>query len=323
MHLPEQLRNAVAGEIAAVDRAALSRATGQLSDRYRAGKFSGAIAGPADRAAYLATRLPATYAANVAVFRELTARVQAPVRSLLDLGAGPGTAMWAAAEALPDIESLAAVERDPALIEVGKRLAASSGNAALQHANWIQADFRALPDLAAHDVVVVSYAMGELQDPLAAVRSAWQLARVALVLIEPGTPRAFDAVLRARDLLIESGAQIAAPCPHHKACPLAVRNDWCHFSVRLERTSEHRRLKGGDLGYEDEKFSYLIASKVAGNQASARIVRHPLKYSGHVKLALCTPDDLQRPTITKSQKELYRAARKAEWGDEWPPLHET
>ncbi|HEY5162745.1 MAG TPA: small ribosomal subunit Rsm22 family protein, partial [Terriglobales bacterium] len=87
--------------------------------------------------------------------------------------------------------------------------------------------------------------------------------------------------------------------------------------------SEHRRLKGGDLGYEDEKFSYLIASKIAGNQASARIVRHPLKHSGHVKLALCTPDDLQRPTITKSQQELYRAARKAEWGDEWPPLHET
>lgn len=224
--------------------------------------------------------------------------------------------MWAASEIVPAIESFTAVERDALLMETAKRLAAR-GNAALQQAHWLLGDLLTVRPQS-HDVVVLSYAMGELPNAAAAVRRAWDLTRVALVIVEPGTPAAFARVVDVRDMLIEMGAQIAAPCPHHNACPLAVRNDWCHFSVRVERTSAHRHLKGGELGYEDEKFSYLIACKTAVDRPEARIVRHPLKRPGHVKLTLCTPDDLQNPTIGKSQKELYRAARKAEWGDAWP-----
>ena len=229
--------------------------------------------------------------------------------------------MWAAAEALSGVENFTAVERDSALIEIGERLA-EGGNAALLRAKWLLGDlstFRPAP----HDVVVLSYAIGELPDVLAAARAAWDLARVALVVIEPGTPAAFARVVAVRDMLIEMGAQIAAPCPHHNRCPLAEQNDWCHFSARVERSAVHRRLKGGELGYEDEKFSYVIACRTAVEHAEARIVRHPLKHPGHIKLTLCTPQEIQRPTITKSQKELYRAARKAEWGDAWPPSAET
>jgi len=32
---------------------------------------------------------------------------------------------------------------------------------------------------------------------------------------------------------------------------------------------------------------------------------------------LCAPGGLEKRTITRSQKETYKAARKAEWGDEW------
>ena len=275
------------------------------------------MADAADRAAYLVTRIPATYAANVYVFAELTMRVAAPIKSMLDLGSGPGTAMWAAAAAMPNLSSFTALERDVALIDVGRRLAAR--NQRLHSATWMNSDLRAQASYPARDLVVLSYALNELPDPLAILRAALAAARVALVIIEPGTPAAFTNVLGARDLLIKSGAQIAAPCPHHNACPLVVRNDWCHFAVRLERSAEHRRLKGADLGYEDEKFSYVIASKLPVERPEARIVRHPLKHSGHVKLTLCTAADLKQPTITKSQKLLYRHARKAEWGDPWPP----
>lgn len=318
MRLPEQFQAGIAEVVAAVDQRALARAAVDLSERYRTGKCAGAMSSPAQRAAYLATRLPATYAANADVFLELAARVPTPVRSLLDLGAGPGTAMWAAGQALPQIEKFTAIERDAALIDIGRGLATRSGNAALQQANWTEADISNLPDTP-HDAVVLSYALSELAEPLAVIRSAWKLADAVLVLIEPGTPAGFEHILCARDMLIRLGAQIAAPCPHHNACPLAVRNDWCHFSVRLERTSEHRRLKRGELGYEDEKFSYLIATRTAVRPAQARIVRHPLKHPGHIKLTLCTPDNLQQLTITKSQKGLYRAARQADWGDAWPP----
>ena len=104
---------------------------------------------------------------------------------------------------------------------------------------------------------------------------------------------------------------------------MAAVGDWCHFSQRVERTSQHRQLKGGTLGYEDEKFSYLIAAKpIAGKtdvaSAAARIVRHPGKHSGHVKLSLCTPQgQIENRTVARSNKAAYKSARKAEWGDTW------
>jgi ribosomal protein RSM22 (predicted rRNA methylase) len=99
---------------------------------------------------------------------------------------------------------------------------------------------------------------------------------------------------------------------------MALAGDWCHFSQRVERTSQHRQLKGGALGYEDEKFSYVIARKDSVKPAGARIVRHPGKHSGHVQLTLCTPEGrIENQTITRSSKAAYKLARKAEWGDLW------
>ena len=98
---------------------------------------------------------------------------------------------------------------------------------------------------------------------------------------------------------------------------MAAAGDWCHFSQRVERTSEHRQLKGGMLGYEDEKFSYVVGARKSFPPANERIVRHPRKHSGHVQLMLCTSQGLENRTITKSQRESYRKARQAEWGDAW------
>ena len=141
-----------------------------------------------------------------------------------------------------------------------------------------------------------------------------------LVIIEPGTPSNFDLIARIRRDLIASGAHLVAPCPHEDECPMAIANDWCHFSVRLERTSEHRQMKGGALGYEDEKFSYLAFSKQPLLRADSRIVRHPMTHSGYIRLTLCQPSGLQEKTVTRSHKETFRAARKAKWGDAWHQL---
>jgi ribosomal protein RSM22 (predicted rRNA methylase) len=172
-----------------------------------------------------------------------------------------------------------------------------------------------------HDLVVISYTLGELPQPAAeaVLRKAWNCANKFLVVIEPGTRRGFAAINVARSTLIANAANIIAPCPHHFACPMAASGDWCHFAQRVERTSLHRQLKGGDLGYEDEKFSYLIAGK--GDDVppmGARIVRHPRKHGGHVKLVLCTSEgQIENRTVTRSSKEAYKRARKAEWGDSW------
>jgi ribosomal protein RSM22 (predicted rRNA methylase) len=76
-------------------------------------------------------------------------------------------------------------------------------------------------------------------------------------------------------------------------------------------------LKQGELGHEDEKFSYVAATRLSSEKAKARIVRHPQRFSGFTKLQLCTPEGLQQVTVTRSQKEKYRAVKRADWGSAW------
>jgi ribosomal protein RSM22 (predicted rRNA methylase) len=321
MRLPEQLRAAIDHETAKVDRRTLARAVAELTQAYKSGRLSApAIRDEEHRAAYLATRLPATYAACHRVLTEIRKwALQIPVVSMLDLGAGPATALWAAADLFPGLTQVTLVESDDALIRLGKRLSAESKHPAFLHAQWKSGDITQAERYPKHDLVVISYALGELtpSEAEALVSRAWSAAGEFLAIVEPGTPRGFSAVNAARTALIAADAQIPAPCPNRLACPMAGAGDWCHFSRRIERTSLHRRLKGGALAYEDEKFSYLVASRHCESPGLARIVRHPRKYPGHVQLTLCSGGQIEQRTVTRSQKEQYKLARQAEWGETW------
>lgn len=323
MRLPAELLDAIQQETEKVDRRKLVQATAQLTAHYKAADFStAAIATEAHRAAYLAVRLPATYAALCHVFAEINTRApQAGITSLLDLGAGPGTALFAATEEFPSLQHATLVEADAEWLAVGKRLAVQPQIPDAFDVQWSKQDLRSGLACEKHDLVVISYTLGELPQAAAeaVLNKAWKCAGKFLVVIEPGTRRGFAAVNAARSAMIANAASIFAPCPHAGACPMAAAGDWCHFSQRVERTSQHRQLKGGDLGYEDEKFSYVVMAKSAVPPTGARIVRHPGKHSGHIQLALCTLQGrIENRTVTRSSKDAYKRARKAEWGDVWP-----
>ncbi|HEX3153025.1 MAG TPA: small ribosomal subunit Rsm22 family protein, partial [Candidatus Angelobacter sp.] len=274
MRLSAELQNSIQREIDKVDRRKLAQAVAQLTDHYKAADFSTpAIASEAHRAAYLAVRLPATYAALHRVFAEIKLRTpQQEISSLLDLGAGPGTALFAAAEQFPQLRLATLLESDAAWISVGKHLADQSESLAIQQAQWLKHDLRSGVACEKHDLVVISYTLGELPESTAeaVLNKSWKCAGKLLVLIEPGTRRGFAAINAARSSLIANSAAILAPCPHRFTCPMASAADWCHFSQRVERTSQHRQLKGGALGYEDEKFSYLVAAKISAPSTASR-----------------------------------------------------
>ena len=318
MRLPPELLAAIEQETSRFDGKQLARAAADLTERYKKDETRGSsiVNSEVHRAAYLAVRLPATYAANRRVFAEI--RALAPhleISSMLDLGAGPGTALFAAAEAFPHLRQATLIEADAAWFEVGKRL----GGSIPVRTQWLQRDLRSKLDFGPHDLVVISYALGEIPgsalEPL--LERAWQNATKLLVIVEPGTMRGFSNVNAARSWLITHGGELVTPCPHHHACPMAAGGDWCHFAQRVERTSLHRALKGGALGHEDEKFSYVAAGRGFVSLPKARIVRHPRKHSGHVQLTLCRAEGLGTRTVTKSQKQAYKEARKAGWGDAW------
>jgi ribosomal protein RSM22 (predicted rRNA methylase) len=231
--------------------------------------------------------------------------------------------MWAALSIWPEIAEVDLIERDDRMLELGKKLALRSPHRAIRNAKWIKADAASgwLPDIT-YDLVIMAYVLGELQgERNAVVERLWRSTGGMLVIVEPGTPAAFGRLRQVRDELIVQGAKTVAPCPHNAACPMN-EDDWCHFSERVSRSRIHRQLKSGELGYEDEKFSFIAVARSpalieqlrASKAASGRILRHPQFRHGHVKFQVCTPDGIRQAVVTRKNKELYRKARDAKWG---------
>jgi ribosomal protein RSM22 (predicted rRNA methylase) len=319
MQLPSTLQTAIDHITESLGLHALIEAREELTRRYRERVDAQFMTTETQRQAYVISRLPATYAALQSSLQAIRERGQLPIKNILDLGAGPGTGMWAACENFPEIETVTLIEKDVALAAIGKRLAQFSEQPAIQSAQWQEADLEKISHLPAHDLVLLSYSVGELSptqiEPL--IDLCWQATQQLLLIVEPGTPVGFERIRLIRRQLIDRGAHLIAPCPHHVACPMAG-GDWCHFAARVERSSLHRRLKGGSLGYEDEKFSYVAATKSAFPFPASRILSQPQRHSGHVILKLCTPQGVQYPTISKKMGNLYKQARKADWGDIFP-----
>ncbi len=361
-------------------------------------------------AAYAATRLPATFAAVAAAFTQ--AQLRRPdwqPRTLLDVGAGPGVALWAALAVWPGLTNATLLERDPLMIALGRRLGAAAPAAVT--VDWRQGDLRhryvigevtgetmsdaaapthqraakpargAVAPAAGYDLVTASYVLSELPAAERAILldRLWAATNGALALIGPGTPIGFAQIRAARAQLIAAGATILAPCPHDGDCPMGAAgplaaaearrdrwlvrptpddepnaatvatednganqttvaqgsrehdarqpahydapDDWCHFAQRLARSRLHRQIKGGDLAYEDEKFSYVIAVRPT-NPALApqtpiggRIVRHPQLRPGLVALEVCAPGGLERRVITRRDHVAYGQARGLRWGE--------
>lgn len=315
--LTSELSAAIAELNAEISLADLARAAAELSSQYRGKGRARPQLTSVHRAAYLATRLPATYAVISRVLREAQLRIPGlRVESMLDLGSGPGTAMWAAAEQFPDLAHIVLIEDSAGWIEIGKRLSSKSGNRTIHNADWRQASVTGESSAESFDLIMTSYVMNEIpvEDRAKVALTGWQRTKQLLVIIEPGTPEGFANIRSLRQELVAAGAHLVAPCPHANACPLAA-GDWCHFSERLERTSAHRRVKAGERGYEDEKYSYSMFFRAPVALPAARILRHPRRHPGHVEFELCTSEGLKRETISRKQGERYKVAKKAEWGD--------
>ncbi len=318
--LPEALSNAVERSLAGIRPDALARAATLLSERYRAG--AGNAAGRDEILAYLATRLPATYAAAHAAFEALALRLpDLRPASLLDLGAGPGTASWAALDVFPTLADVTLVEREPLFRREGQALARDAP-APLAAAYWVAADLAAAA-LPPADLVVASFALAEIapQHQPRLIAAAWQASRQALVLIEPGTPSGFARIAVARAQLLDAGAEAAAPCPHRLPCPLIGTAEWCHRSVRLARSRTHRAAKGAELGWEDEKFSYLAVTRHPVATAGSRLLYPPRIGKAEIQAFLCRKDGTAAwRRIPARDRASYKAARKWRWGD---AIHDT
>lgn len=319
----ETLRSALAALLDGLPPKQAAQAVDRLIANYRGVTPTDApiLRDRADVAAYAAYRMPATFEAVRSALDAFAEAVPEWVpASHVDVGGGTGAATWAVSATWSGTRPVTVLDWAEPALALGREIAAA--NPALGGVTWQRSRIGSSLALESTDLVTVSYVLNELTpaDRTALVDAA-AVAAQAVVIVEAGTPDGYARVIEARDRLIAAGFQVAAPCPHSSPCPIVPGEDWCHFSTRVSRSSLHRKVKGGSLPYEDEKFSYVAATRFPATPAASRVIRRPQIRKGQVLLDLCEAEkQLSRTTVTKRHGDLYKSARDTAWGDPWPPL---
>ncbi len=313
--LPAELKAALDARLQGLSRNDAAGRAALISRTYRDGGGSGAIRSEADALAYALARMPATYAAVIASLNALAEITPdfAP-QNLLDVGAGPGTASWAAAEAFSSLQSFTLLDANDALRALALDL--GSGSTRLRGMTYQRGEARAaLAGAEPADLVVASYMIGEISEVerSALTELMWAKTRDTLLIVEPGTPAGYARIIAARAQLIAAGAHVAAPCPHDGKCPLTAP-DWCHFTQRLPRLRAHKQIKGAELPFEDEKFSYVALTRAPAARHPARVLAQPAVTKVEVSAKLCTPDGVIIAKAPRRAKADYARARRWRWG---------
>ena len=351
MQLPANLRSALDELFEQTNPSELEKASNRLTRRYRDEVLDGKMHISDKNAAlgYIAARFPATYGAVYSALDEVADMCPSFLpSSQLDVGAGPGTAVFAASRIFPSLKTATLVEQSNDIIAIGKQLfsrlndeeepdisagqsdelsrGASSENDCQTtfSTNWQKADISALSGekLSNADLVTASYVLDELQEKTQdfLVDRLWEKTLGVLLLVEPGTPAGFKRLMRQRQRLLEQSAHILAPCPHELACPVQCP-DWCHFSVRVERSRMHKLAKQAVVPFEDEKYCYLAVTEKKPDVQYCRILSRPQRSSGRINISLCLPNGEKNTEIsTKKNKTLYSLLRRLEWGSRFEKI---
>ncbi|ETO67343.1 hypothetical protein F444_15704 [Phytophthora nicotianae P1976] len=301
--------------------------------------------GPAETLAFLAFEMEATYACTHAVFTELQKRLlDFNPKSVLDFGAGPGTASWVAKDFYDQsLDKYRVVEPSQSMVDAAEVLLEGFPGLSMR---------RSIADLSRdidagnkYDLIVVSYVFSDITNDferVATTSALWELLSEngCLVIVDRGSPWGSHHVRSARQFVLDSvaededskeGVRILAPCPHHDECPVGG-STWCHFVQRSPVVNRPREATTKRWhGQKGSKFSYMIMQKTRkGSEEDeaakkkkpiARMLRGPLLATRHVHLDLCTPEGkFERRSVTrgKAVREVYRASRKAHWGALWP-----
>ena len=261
--------------------------------------------------AYALCRMPATYTVADKIISEfLNYKDSTNIKTCLDVGSGTGAIILALQEMLEN-PIITGLERNPHMAALAKELSPQT--------RYINQDIRSFKTEEQYDLVTIAYVLNEIpsDDRKGILKTLWDITNDSLIIIETGTPRGFGVILEARDFIVKQGGYILAPCTHAFECPLSNNSDrWCHFEKRVARTKLHKDLKQDAVrGYEDEPYSYLIATKLKSDLSQKNRLISRVHGEKILSAELCTHEGTIK-TITRSKRhDDYKALKKSEWGD--------
>jgi SAM-dependent methyltransferase len=253
--------------------------------------------------AYLLFYWPISYLQARGVLSELPRR---PGR-VLDLGSGPGPVAFAALDA--GAAEATAADRSARALAAARDLARLAGEP-LTAREWNPSRGRPLAELSGPrppDVVTMGHVLNELWkgEGQAGRRAALVEEAAALVapggsvvVIEPALRETSRALLEVRDLLVDRGLAVRAPCLFRGRCPALGRDaDWCHAERAVEPPPLVAQVgRAAGLRKEAVKMSYLLVAARGEGWAEPppgrlfRIVSEPLAGKGRRRYMGCGPE---------------------------------
>lgn len=322
--IPQSIQKAITALLAAPNAQGWMKRAQALHLRYRQpeqNKQQRHVSDALDALAYLGLRAPATYAqiwSAVAATSELVPHWQPT--TLLDLGCGPGSGLWALFDLFPSLTQATCVDRSTHFLTLGQQiLRAIEAPLAV---TWQQADLLhyAQQSDTVYDVVLLANVLNELneQQRAALVTAAFARCSSMLIIVEPGTPVGSEIVQRAAQQLA-SGGTLMAPYLGNQF----VQEEWLHFSQRFTRPGFTRRLRqamrDSELmasDWEDAKYSYIAVGKIAPEIAPwGRVIGPVQLVKGYLEVPVLTHAQCFSLKVAKRDKQRFAFGKKLRWGE--------
>ncbi len=211
---------------------------------------------------------------------------------VLDLGAGPLTAVQALWIARPDLRNTPmtwhCLDKGGRILKTGKDLFTALAPKSPWHIVTHRSPALQPPHCKAQ-LIIMANVLNEIHSPhskrplddtldrLGNKLSAMLDMNGQILIVEPGTRLAARGMVRFRETLLERGFGIHSPCPHHGECPMPGTglSAWCHFPLNAADAPGWLKKLSGQAGLE--KTGLSLSFILAGRKENAKAFGHDPK----------------------------------------------
>lgn len=305
MILPVDVQQKVNDLFAGLNKEVLTQKREQLTLKYKTNEAvnKSVFESNQDSAVYAISRMPATFAVICTLLSDLIKQEKLKgISSVSDIGSGTGAGFFACRELFGDVK-ISLFERDSNMIQIFDKF---ETGVKVQRFDFLKDEISEKSDL-----VMSNYVFSELNEEgrKLALQKMLDASNKYVLIVDTGTPRTYENFMKLKKLVLEKGYKILAPCMSDKC---GLKNDYCQFYARVERSSLLKLSKSAELSYEDEKYFYLLIAKEDFVQdfEERRVIRRPQIKTNFVELKLCSKNGVAEEKFTKKDKTLFKKASK-------------
>jgi ribosomal protein RSM22 (predicted rRNA methylase) len=325
INLPESIATAISRLLSETNSNLWLKNAEALHSRYmtRIKDETSYLQSEADSMAYLALRVPATYAQIYSALLQIKEALPSLYpTSLTDIGCGPGVGVWAAKAVWPSITKAVCIDTNNHVLKLGEII---QNEAQLPlSVTWKQADLlsQTIIDFEASDIVIIANVLNELKgkEREAFIAKMKKTSHPIIVILEPGNERGFQIIQDLTRLLKDSSSVLV---PYINQSFVESQSYWIHFSQRFIRPAFERLVRQSmrespqmASDWEETKYTYVaVAKNKQPIKAWGRCIGPVKKQKGFLEVPLLTEKEITVIKILKRHKKHYSRAKNLKWGE--------